>query len=198
MEVIKLAITVARNFIGTLEDPKDSNRGVKIDMIQKTFGFTGVQYCVLFVLYCYKFACERQRINYPFPKTASSQSLYQWALEKGYIETDFSKLKHGDIVIWRKLLTWQGHAAIVESIAPDRSAFTSIEGNTQNSDEGDQREGGGIFRRVRYMRKIDFKVDSFYLRGFIDVRKIFTEVLDLQFKSMADVQSSAKPEDLLT
>lgn len=189
MEVIRLAIDWARRFIGTLEEPKNSNRGAKIDPIQKEFGFIGVQYCVLFVLYCYKKACTYQRVNYPFPKTTSSQTLYQWAVEKGYAETDWTKLKPGDIVIWRKFLLWQGHAAIVESVYHDQLAFVTIEGNTQDKDSGDQRDGGGIFMRTRYMRKQDFKIDAFYLRGFISVRKVFTDVLDLQYKPAEKVSN---------
>lgn len=188
MEVIRKALDWAQWFVGTLEDPKDSNRGNKIDMIQEAFGFIGVQYCVLFVLYCYKKACAAQKVNYPFPDTASSQTLYEWAVKNGYAETDFSKLKHGDIVIWRKFKLWQGHAAIVKNVFPEYKAFTTIEGNTQNSELGDQRDGGGIFIRTRYMRKADFRLDAFYLRGFIQVRKVFTDVLDLQFRPMEDLK----------
>lgn len=178
--IIKKAIDWAIFFVGKVEVPKNSNRGVVIDDIQSAFGFKGVAYCMLFVLYCYKRACGQQGIKYPFPNAgdkkyspASSQSVYQWAIDNGYACNDFSKLEVGDIVIWRKFKLWQGHAGIVTSVDHANKTFMTVEGNTSNSDFGDQREGGGIYQRLRYMRKADFVVDAFYLRGFIQVKKVF-------------------------
>lgn len=180
MNVIERAIDWAIHFQGTVEVPKNSNRGVIIDDIQKSFGFIGVSYCALFVLYCYKRACAFAGRKYPFPdgsdrnySPASSQSLFQWAIKNGYAETDFSKLNIGDIVIWRKMKLWQGHVGLVTSVDQEHKTFMTMEGNTSNSDFGDQREGGGIYQRLRYMRQTDFVVDAFYLRGFISVRKVF-------------------------
>ena len=181
-DVIKRAIDWAIHFQGTIEVPKNSNRGVVIDDIQKAFGFKGVSYCALFVLYCYKRACAFAGAKYIFPdigdknySPASSQSLYQWAIKNGCAETDFSKLQAGDIVIWRKFKLWQGHVGIVTSVDQEHKTFMTMEGNTSNSDFGDQREGGGIYQRLRYMRKADFVTDAFYLRGFINVRKVFPD-----------------------
>lgn len=175
MEVIKRALEWAEHFKGTLEEPKNSNRGKIIDEIQGVFGYKGVQYCGLFAQYCYKLACVGLNIPFPFSGTASSQTLYGEALNKKWAETDFSKLRSGDIVIWRKLKLWQGHVGIVKSVDFAKQQFITIEGNTANSDFGDQRDGGGIYERVRYMKKQDFVVDAFYLRGFISVRKVFNE-----------------------
>ena len=176
MEVITKALEWATKFIGTQEVPKDSNRGLIIDDIQKSFGYKGVAYCALFAQYCYKRACTSLNIPFPFSGTASSQTLFEEALKKGWIETDFNKLQSGDIVIWRKLKLWQGHVGIVKSVDPVTQSFITIEGNTSNSDKGSQRDGGGIFQRVRYMKKQDFVVDAFYLRGFISIRKVFANV----------------------
>ena len=176
MIIADKALEWAIKLVGTVEVPKDSNRGLVIDDIQKTFGYKGVQYCALFAQYCYKRACTALNIPFPFSGTASSQTLFGEALNKKWIETDFSKLQSGDIVIWRKMKLWQGHVALVKSVDHVNQLFVTIEGNTSNSDKGSQRDGGGIFERVRYMKKQDFVVDAFYLRGFISVRKVFGEV----------------------
>jgi hypothetical protein len=176
MEVITKALEWAEKLVNTLEVPKDSNRGLVIDDIQKTFGYKGVQYCGLFAQYCYKRACVALNIPFPFSGTASSQTLFGEALNKKWVETDFSKLQSGDIVIWRKFKLWQGHVGLVKSVDHAKGLFITIEGNTSNSDKGSQRDGGGIFQRVRYMKKQDFVVDAFYLRGFISVRKVFGKV----------------------
>lgn len=177
MEIVKKALEWAQQLVGTVEIPKDSNRGVIIDDIQKVFGYKGVSYCALFAQYCYKRACIALNYPFPFSGTASSQTLYQEALKMNWIETDFTKLKAGDIVIFRKFKLWQGHVGIVERVFPELSSFCSIEGNTSSGEIGNQTNGGGIYRRVRYMKKLDFAVDSFYLRGFISVRKVFPETL---------------------
>lgn len=178
----------AIKYCGILENPKNSNRGEVIDIIQKEFGFEGIPYCVLFVLYIYKKTLEEFGIKLPLLVTPSSQTLFNWAQNKGLIETDFSKLGAGDIVIWRKFKLWQGHAGIVISVNNSEKSFLTVEGNTsaehllsivpgsENSDFGDQREGGGIFKRKRYMRKADFAMDAFYLRGFIPADRIITKM----------------------
>lgn len=167
-KIIKNAIEIAKNFVGTLEEPPNSNRGDVIDKIQAEFGYKGVQYCALFVQYVYK----RAYLLSPLPNTASSQTLYQWAKEKGYISTDFNELQAGDIVIWRKFKLWQGHVGLVIEVNPQTQSFITIEGNTSNNDYGDQRDGGGIFKRIRFMKKADFVEDAFYLRGFIKIRSV--------------------------
>lgn len=176
MEVIIKALGWAEKLKGTLEVPKDSNRGLVIDDIQKVFGYKGVQYCALFAQYCYKRACVCLNIPFPFSGTASSQTLFGEALNKKWVETDFSKLQSGDIVIWRKWKFWQGHVGLVKSVDHANKLFVTVEGNTSSTNEGSQRNGGGIFERVRYMKKQDFVVDAFYLRGFISVRKVFGEI----------------------
>ena len=52
--VITKALEWAQQLVGTLEVPKDSNRGPVIDDIQKSMGYKGVQYCALFAQYVYK------------------------------------------------------------------------------------------------------------------------------------------------
>lgn len=173
MIIVEKAIEWANKFVGTQEVPKDSNRGLVIDDIQKVFGYKGVSYCALFAQYCYKRACTALNIPFPFSGTASSQTLYQEALKKNWIETDFKKLQRGDIVIWQKWKMWQGHVGIVERVFTELETFHSIEGNTSSGDVGSQSNGDGIYRRVRYMKKIDLAVDSFWLKGFISIRKVF-------------------------
>lgn len=174
--IIYEALRLAKSLIGIRE--LKPNRGHVIDEIQRQLGFNGVAYCVLFCLYCYKEACEKNNLDFPFLITASSQSLFEWANKKELIYTDPSLLKPGDIAIWRKFKLWQGHAGLIESHLIRNTnggySFHTIEGNTSNSNYGNQRDGDGIYRRIRYVNKIDFSVDGFYLRGFIDVKKLLT------------------------
>ena len=174
--IINKAIEIAKAFVGVVEDPKDSNRGKEIDTIQALFGFKGVQYCVLFCLYCYRRACMDLGLMYNLPITASSQTLFEEAKKLGCVSTDFTNIQPGDIVIWRKFKLWQGHAGLcVSYLNPTDNSFVTIEGNTQPDNKGDQREGGGIYKKVRYAKKVDFLVDNFYLRGYIQMDKLLKQ-----------------------
>ena len=187
MIVSDRALEWATELVGTVEVPKNSNRGVLIDDIQKVFGYKGVSYCALFAQWCYRRACAGLNIPFPFSGTASSQTLYQQALKKNWIKTDFAELKRGDIVIWRKQKLWLGHVGIVERTFPDLQSFHTIEGNTSSGDSGSQSNGGGIYRKVRYMKKTDFTVDGFYLRGFISIREVFPEYIVADARPMDEV-----------
>lgn len=157
----------ASKYIGTKE--VGSNGGTVIDKIQKVFGMQGQQYCVMFALYVLLETEPKLNIL----KTASSQSLFEWALKNGYTYTDPTKVKAGDIVIWRKFNLWQGHAGLIASQYDlESQTFKTIEGNTSNGDYGSQRDGDGIYKRIRNAGKVSWVVDNFYLRGFIDIDKI--------------------------
>jgi len=191
--VIIRALEWANQLVGTVEVPKDSNRGPVIDDIQKSLGYKGVQYCAIFAQYVYKRACLALNIPYPFPSTASSQTLFEWASKAGFAETDFSKLRSGDIIIWRKMKLWQGHVGVVKSVDFAKQQFITIEGNTSPGEKGSQRDGGGIYERVRYMKKQDFVVDAFYLRGFINCRKVFNiDFLESNKEDIAAIEKLAK------
>lgn len=172
-EIINIAIATAGTLVGTKELPRGSNRGLVIDKIQNYFGLRGQQYCVMTVLYCYMEACNSLKIKFPFPKTASSQTLFEHAKKLGAIYTDPKILKPGDIVIWRKLNLWQGHAGLVISNLFGDNTFRTIEGNTSNSNYGSQSDGDGIYKRIRSANKINFNYSNFYIRGFIDVQTYF-------------------------
>jgi hypothetical protein len=202
-KIIKSALEWAEQLVGIVETPKNSNRGPLIDELQKSFGYIGVQYCALFAQYAYKRACTDLNIPFPFSGTASSQTLYGEALNKNWVETDFSKLRSGDIIIWRKLKLYQGHVGLVKSVDFATQSFITIEGNTSSSDKGRQRDGGGIFERVRYMKKQDFTVDTFYLRGFLSMSRVFPEPLNNKKKigsnkkDIAAIEKLAEPKPLL-
>lgn len=168
-DLIKETILFASGCISEQETPPKSNRSPLIDRIQKAFGLIGQQYCVMFVLWCYMKTLERLKLQFPFIKTASSQTLYTECEKKGWTTTDLSKVLPGDIMIFRKYHKWAGHAALV--VDKGVNSVTTIEGNTSNSNYGSQSDGDGIWKRIRKVTEAEFKVDDWYIRGFIQVRK---------------------------
>jgi len=172
-KIVDAAIETANSLVGTKEE--GNNRGAVIDMIQAPFGLVGQQYCVMFVLYCYMQACLRNSGKLLIEKTASSQTLFEYATKMGITYTDPKLMQPGDIAIYRKFKLWAGHAALITSKLNNDLTFNTIEGNTSNSNFGSQRDGDGIYRRIRNARKINFSQSSFYLRGFISIRKLYPD-----------------------
>ena len=174
-KIVKKVLEKAQSLVGTKE--VGQNGGVVIDEIQKVFGMKNQQYCVMFTLYCWDFILKQvlsERYDKPFPMVASSQTLFEWAKKNNFTYTDTNLIKPGDIVIWRKFNLWQGHAGLINSkVRAIDSSFEDFEGNTSNSDFGSQRDGDGIYKRKRFAKKLDFSVDNFYIRGFIDMEKVF-------------------------
>lgn len=181
------ALGVAGKAVGVYEVPKDSNRGPLIDVIQKEFGLKGQQYCVMYTLWAYIVALMEMGYKMPAAmKLASSQSLYEYAKARDCVYTDASLMRTGDIVIWRKMMLWQGHAGLVCRVLDSRyKSFITYEGNTSpdsvvDSGTGEsQRNGGGIFKRTRFAGRAEFVKDAFYIRGFINMRKLLNEVAEL-------------------
>ena len=170
-KIISDTLAVAATLIGTKEEGQ--NHGKMIDKIESLFGLTGQQYCVMFVLYCYMQACSQNNAKFSLPETASSQTLFESAKKIGINYTDPRKIKPGDICIFRKYKLWEGHAALINSYLKDDMTFETIEGNTYDNDFGSQREGDGIYKRIRKAQSQNFVESSFYIRGFIDMGQLY-------------------------
>lgn len=183
--LIQSAIQIALSYVGEKEDPAGSNSSQKIDLVQSSFNYNKVQYCALFSQYIYKVSCKLFGIEFPFPGTASSQTLYEWAKKNNCASNNFSELQVGDIIIWRKRKLWQGHVGVVVDVDFMNEVFYTVEGNTSNSDFGSQRDGDGIYKRKRFMKKSDFVVDAFWLRGFIKIR----QAIDINKTSIIEVDN---------
>jgi CHAP domain/Putative peptidoglycan binding domain len=144
-------IQIAKAEIGYAESPAGSN----LNKFGKWYGMDGVQWCAIFVSYCFYNA------QLPLPATERKGFAYcpsgvKWFRDKGQF---FDNPKVGDVVFfdWYKgepacisdadthcSDAW--HIGIVESVNADGS-ITSIEGNTSNTSNGN---GGEVMRRIRF------------------------------------------------
>lgn len=180
-QIIKSAIDFAYSFVGQKETPKDSNRGAVIDAIQKEFGMVGQQYCVMFTLYCYIKSLKLHNVKPDkIPRIASSQSLFEYAKKNDSLVPDEKFIRKGDIIIFRHDMKPSGHAGLIIGpmrLTPEGSKYcNTIEGNTSPSDKGSQSAGGGIYLKSRNLNESDFKVDDWWIRGFIDMEKLLEKL----------------------
>lgn len=150
------ALRKAISFLGVTEHPPDSNRGRLIDRWNKdACGETGVYWCCSFVHGMFKLA------GYALPGGASVGSVLSWARSKGYV---VARPRRGDLAcleFGEGAWAYDDHIALIEKVLALRwngRTFTgwiqTIEGNTSSGRAGSQGNGGGVYRRRRWVRGI--------------------------------------------
>lgn len=143
-------IRIASSFVGTVE-VGGNNRGPVIEMFQKSVGPVAwfQPWCASFVWHCIK-AVEMGAVGpiCPLKLTAHVMTIWNTAPAK-------TKKKYGApgyLMVWRKFgpdgkALPEGHIGIVEQRVGG-TVYQCIEGNTGPT-EGIQREGDGVYRKVR-------------------------------------------------
>lgn len=142
------------------------NRSPEIDKFHDYAGLPyGNPWCLMYVNYMYHLTLSPYGFE-PYTKTARVSYLYKYALKHKYLyQVKFDKAlaygaqeaEPGDMVIWLKNYNENiivndanpsGHVGlIIEEIEPGK--FRTIEGNTSSGDSGSQRDGDGVFVRIR-------------------------------------------------
>lgn len=152
MKALRLrALDIARSQIGTHE-VGFNNRGPKVDQYQKADNLPGVGYpwCASFVQWCF------MKAGKPLPnRTASVGFLLDWAKRRGYtVQRPF----RGDLIcFFFGPDSWPDHIGFVERVlalpSPRgwRYIIRTIEGNTSANAFGSQSDGGGVYRRTRWV-----------------------------------------------
>ena len=87
-----------------------------------------------------------------FMKTAGTAKAVQLALKQGILQNKDMPIKRHSLLYWKKKHSYQGH---VERVYKDFDGLVgeTIGANTSNGKHGSQREGNGIFKRLRDFSK---------------------------------------------
>ncbi len=149
---------LSKGFVGIQEI--GNNVGPEIEEIQKAiFGIADSQaYCMAFI----HFIIGKVEKEFEIKSTIHvSGSVLQTWLNSMTLKVDVPE--PGDVVLWQTG-EWSGHAGIFRK---HRSIeiFETIEANTSSGSQGSQREGDGIYPRVRTFRG----GRKFELKGFLRV-----------------------------
>lgn len=131
-------LDVARMQLGTVEGPDGSNP------YGKAYGMDRVAWCAQFVWWVFQSAGAGTLI----PKSAYTPTLAGWYQARGQAS---KTPRVGSLVFF----DWPGdgvdrisHVGLVEAVNAD-GTLTTIEGNTTSGTVGNQRMGGGVWRRRR-------------------------------------------------
>lgn len=131
-------LDVARSQIGTVEQADGSNP------YGRAYGMDRQAWCAMFVWWVFQQAGAGALI----PKAAYTPTLAGWYQQRGQASRT---PRPGSLVFY----DWPGdgvdrisHVGLVEAVNPD-GTITTIEGNTTSGVAGNQRMGGGVWRRRR-------------------------------------------------
>ncbi len=147
-------IATAKEFVGQLEEPKNSNRGVvpdfanwyslgKRDWRDFPLGMRGAPWCAAF---CYLVGRLTYGTKWPVPPHVDVDKLQEWAVKNGCFVGEGAP-EPGDIFVLRRGSGW-GHAGIVTQVKP--GGVLTVEGNTDGSGS---REGNGVYARGRLISR---------------------------------------------
>lgn len=138
-ELITEVLKIAAKQVGVQENPRNSNRGKKVEAYLASIGLGGgYAWCMAFVYWCTKEAAKTLETTNPLFKTGGV--LYQWNQRK---KLQVTRPKVGDIFIMQ-FKGGAGHTGFVTKV--EGKYIHTIEGNTNNAGS---REGDGVYRRVR-------------------------------------------------
>lgn len=135
MRTLQSVLSLARSQIGTVESPPNSNN----QQYGLWYGFNRQPWCAMFVSWVLAHCGLADQ--YRFASVAAS---IRWARQNGRHTTSFRP----GYVACRLIDSTTGHTGIVEAVHSD-GTVTTIEGNTTIGASGDQRDGGGVWRRRR-------------------------------------------------
>lgn len=171
-EVVKNSM----KYLNVRETKNRPNRGIEIDRFHDYVGLEyGNPWCMMFVEYNWYEVLRPYGLE-PHIKTARVSTYYQHALKHKYLyQVKTAKgiiygaqtPEKGDIVIWIKGVgydawdNFNGHTGETIRYVEKPTDLETIEGNTGPGDQGDQREGDGVYvRRRSILLGKDFRIDA--------------------------------------
>ena len=154
-------LEVAQQFVGTVEDPRNSNRGPAINRFLASVGLKPVKlrtgewksypYCAAFVSFCLNEAPDS--VAYPLVRSAKARDyVTNESIEANKVLRGTVRIDPGTLVVWKRNRNPQdtsGHVGFV--VSWEGQAGTTIEGNTSSGQRGNQRDGDGVYMRKRML-----------------------------------------------
>lgn len=163
------AMEIAGSQIGVTE-LTGKNDGVQVEKYLKVTGLPkGYPYCAAGISWCFYEAAKfynKPKSFIPFPMTAGSQVVYDYAKKNGMKTKNRPSV--WDIFCWRKKDHYTGHVGIIDSIGQKGWVYTT-EFNTSNGKKGSQRDGGGVYNRKR---NVLHPLGKLMVRGFIGFKDL--------------------------
>lgn len=144
-------LSIALTYKGITEVEK--NTGPEIDRFLENLGLdSGLNYCAAFVSY----VLDQADIESPPVRSGVAQHfITDRSIESKQVLRGAVTIPEGDIIVWKRGNSWQGHTGFVVGEWAGASGLT-IEANTTPGPLGDQRRGQGIYKRERTIEPANY------------------------------------------
>lgn len=148
--------SIAESQVGVRESK--TNGGPQIEEYQRaTWLPVGAwPWCAAFVCYVVREACKDRKHSFSLPKTAGAWDFERWCKEMDSTvmlrKPHRGDIKRGDIVVFTF-----SHIGIATGPPNAEGLTPTIEGNTCGA-TGNQREGDGVYRKLRPLTKIRSRI----------------------------------------
>lgn len=158
-ELVKLATAE----IGVVEDGS-SNTGKRVNEYKAATRLDPTEewpWCSAFVCWLVKQSLEATETpetpTFRRPTTAAAWGLDLWSLAQDQT-TQTKRWPHNDIRPGDIICFTFSHCAVAASSPDDDGRFATIEGNTSPGTAGSQRDGGGVYRRIRRTSQVRSRI----------------------------------------
>lgn len=155
--LLRAVLDIASSQVGVKEDPRNSNRGPKVDEYLDRAGVdSGLAWCCAFVYWCFDEGASRQKVPNPMYRTAGCLAHWNKAESVGAERVPTAQAAGNPALVTPGMVFVMshggglGHTGFVESVAG--GMMTTIEGNT---DASQTREGGGVYRLRRKINSVN-------------------------------------------
>ena len=169
----KKAYEIASGEVGVTEKT-GRNDGPRVEAYLRVTGLgKGYPYCAAGISWSYLQAAKslnKTKSFIPFPITAGSQVVYNHVKSVGVQTKNIPS--DGDMLVWRKKSSYNGHIAMIDSIGEKGWVYT-IEFNTSSSNRGNQRDGGGVHRKKR---NVLHPLGRMMVRGIVGLRSVHSDL----------------------
>lgn len=159
---IDTLVTVALVEVGVRENPKNSNRGVRVDEFKAATWLDPKQawpWCAAFVCWSVAEALRKCGIQetktFKRPRTAGAWDFINWSLDQDNTTTTNKAPKAKDIARGDIIVFKFSHIGIATSGCDSNGNFSTVEGNT---DESGSREGGGVYAKRRNISSVKARI----------------------------------------
>jgi len=145
-------IDTAFKYLGTVEKT-GNNDGTNVKKFLNYVGLPeGYAWCAAYVSYC----IGKANVESPKIRSAAARAFKtKNAIKAGNVLLGTAKASKGDLVVFEKINSMQGHIGISLS-SWDKGRGTTIEGNTSSNTKGNQREGDGVYIKNRKIVLTDY------------------------------------------
>lgn len=173
--VAERAIEIAEEFVGKTESKLQPNWAPWLLNLFARAGNplqwkAGESYCIAAALACYQIAAKELGVELPLDGSKSTQEFYN---EARLMEMVSKSPERGDIIIFQVGNSWQGHAGIVVGSTPD--SVSTIEFNTGGTMNGSQRNGEGVYMKLRKYKDFPRSDSKLWIKGFVKMSQINSE-----------------------